>query len=157
MFSEFQCPFCKRAAPTIEALERAFPGQIRVVWRNRPLSMHKNAEIASEAAMEAFAQKGSAGFFAMYELLFAAQGQPDGLERPALERYAAQLGLDPAGFALALDTRAHKARIDADSRIADAAGITGTPAFVINGYFVNGAQPLSKFNRIVKRALAEAK
>ena len=157
MFSEFQCPFCKRAAPTLEALEKAFPGKIRVVWRNLPLPMHAHAELAAEAAMEAYAQKGSAGFFAMYEVLFAAQGQPDALDRSALERYAAQLGLDPANFALALDTRAHRAVIDADAKLAAAVGISGTPAFVINGYYLSGAQPLAKFVKIVRRALAEAK
>ncbi len=157
MFADFECPYCKKVAPTVEALEKAFPGKIRVVWRNRPLSMHPHAALAAEAAMEAYAQKGSTGFFAMYELLFAAQGQPDGLERPALERYAIQLGLDPVKFARALDTSAHKATIDADARIADAAGINGTPGFVINGYFVGGALPLAKFTKIVRRALAEAK
>jgi protein-disulfide isomerase len=156
-FSDFQCPFCKRVVPTVEELEKAFPGKIRLVWRNLPLPMHPDAEPAAEAAMEAFAQKGSAGFFAMYELLYAAQGQPGALERPALERYAAQLGLDPARFSRALDTQAHKALIDADHRVADDAGITGTPAFVINGYYLSGAQPFSKFKNRIQRALAEAR
>jgi protein-disulfide isomerase len=157
MFSDFECPFCKRVAPTVEELEKAFPGKIRLVWRNRPLGMHPHAEMASEAAMEAFEQKGSAGFFAMYELLFAAQGQSGALERPALEGYAVQLGLDPVRFAHALDAQTHKAVIDADGRIADGAGIHGTPAFVVNGYFVSGTQPLAKFKRLVARALAEAR
>jgi protein-disulfide isomerase len=156
-FSDFQCPFCKRVVPTVEELEKAFPGQIRLVWRNLPLSMHRDAEPAAEAAMEAFHQRGSAGFFAMYELLYAAQGQPGGLERPALERYAAQIGLDPVRFSQALDTRAHKALIDADVKVANDAGITGTPAFVINGYYVSGAQPLGKFKKAVQRALGQRK
>jgi protein-disulfide isomerase len=157
MFSDFQCPFCKRVAPTIEALEKTFPGKIRVVWRNRPLPMHKDAALAGEAAMEAFAQKGSIGFFAMYELLFAAQDQPGGLERPALERYAAQLGLDQVKFAGALDGHTHRPQIDADSKIADDMGINGTPSFVVNGYFMSGAQPLASFKKVVRRALAEVK
>jgi protein-disulfide isomerase len=156
-FSDFECPFCKRVVPTVEELEKAFPGKIRLVWRNKPLPMHAHAELASEAAMEAFEQKGAAGFFAMYELLYAASGQQGALERPALETYAAQIGLDPVRFAHALDTQSHKAVIDADNKIGDDAGIFGTPAFVINGYFVSGAQPLGKFKKIVARALAEAK
>jgi protein-disulfide isomerase len=156
-FSDLQCPFCKRVAPVVEELEKAFPGKIRVVWRNKPLPMHRDAEPAAEAAMEAFHQRGSAGFFAMVELLYAAQGQPGALERPALERYAAQIGLDPVKFAHALDTQAHKSLIDADSKAADDAGISGTPAFVINGYYVSGAQPLARLKKVVLRALAEAK
>jgi protein-disulfide isomerase len=96
--------------------------------------MHANAPLAAEAAMEAFAQKGSAGFWKMHDLIFANLGeQPDALERPSLDRYAAAVGLDPVKFAAALDSHKHKAFVDADSKATDDAGISGTPAFVING------------------------
>ena len=157
MFGDFQCPFCKQANATVAELEKLFPGKLRLVWRNLPLSMHKDAEPAAEAAMEAFAQKGDAGFWAMYELLYASQDKPEALTAKALEGYAAQLGLDPARFSDALATHAHRARIDADARAAADARIIGTPAFVINGYFVSGAQPIFRFKRIVERALAEAR
>jgi protein-disulfide isomerase len=154
LFADFQCPFCKRVVPTIAELEKAFPGQIRVVWRNLPLPMHKDAMPAAEAAMEAFHQKGAAGFWAMHDLLYAAQGQPDALARPALDGYAAQLGLDTVEFAAALDGEAHKAEIEADQGIASRAGISGTPACLVNDYYVSGAQPLSRFSKVVKRILA---
>jgi protein-disulfide isomerase len=156
-FGDFQCPFTKRAAETIAALEKELPGKIRVVWYNHPLPMHQNAEPAAEAAMEAFRQKGPHGFWAMYDLLFAGQANPDGLERAALDGYAAQLGLDAAAFARALDTQAHKVRIDVDTKMATDAGMTGTPAFVINGWYVSGAQPLTKFKKVVRLALSGAK
>lgn len=151
-FSDFQCPFCARVRDTIADLEKAYPGQIRVVWRNLPLPFHGNAEPAAEAAMEAFRQKGDAGFWAMFDLLYAAG--TTGLDRPALDGFAVQLGLDPARFADALDNRAHRAVIDGDMKVASAAGISGTPAFVINGHYLSGAQPLAKFKRVVKAALA---
>ena len=154
-FGDFQCPFCKRVNDTLAALEAEFPGKIRLVFRHKPLPFHQDAPLAHQAAMEAFRQRGSAGFFAMYELIFAATGQPGALERPALETYAQKLGLDAARFANALDTGVHQPAIDADVQMADAAGISGTPGFVINGYFVSGAQPLHKFRKIVRRALAE--
>ena len=153
-FSDFQCPFCARVRGTLEDLEKAFPGQIRLVWRNHPLPMHPDAEPAAEAAMEAFRQKGDKGFWAMYELLYAGQAQSGGLGRKELEAYAAELGLNAAQFANALDGSAHKAIIDADAKVATDAGIQGTPAFVINGYFVSGAQPLGKLKKVVSRALA---
>ncbi|APR82000.1 thiol:disulfide oxidoreductase [Minicystis rosea] len=153
-FGDFQCPFCKRVNETLAALEAEFPGKIRLVFRHRPLPFHKDAPLAHQAAMEAFQQRGSAGFFAMYELIYAAQGQPGGIERPALETYARQLGLDMGRFVNALDTGVHQAAIDADVQIADTAQISGTPSFVINGYFVSGAQPLAKFRKIVRLALA---
>ncbi len=154
LFADFQCPFCKRVVPVIAELEKAFPGQIRVVWRNLPLPMHKDAMPAAEAAMEAFHQKGAAGFWAMHDLIYAAQGQPDALARPSLDAYAAQLGLDMRKFASALDGEAHKAEIEADQGIASRAGISGTPACLVNDYYVSGAQPLTRFSKVVKRILA---
>jgi protein-disulfide isomerase len=157
VFADFQCPFCKRVLPTIEELEKAYPGKLRIVWRNLPLSFHQNALPSAQAAMEAFAQKGSAGFWAMHDLMFQNQGQTGALERAALLGYAAQLGLDVARVADAIDNNRHQAEIDADTKIASAAGIQGTPAFVINGFFVSGAQPLAKFKKVVNAALAAAK
>jgi predicted DsbA family dithiol-disulfide isomerase len=57
-----------------------------------------------------------------------------------------------AKFKKALTDRTHKARIDADAEVANKAGIQGTPAFVIGGYFVNGAQPFSEFKRAIEAA-----
>ncbi len=158
IFADFQCPFCKRVNPTLTELEAAFPGKIRFVWRNLPLPMHANAPLAAEAAREAFAQKGSAGFWKMHDLMFENLGQdPDALERPAIDRYAASMGLDPRKLADALATRAHKAFVDAEVATANAAGIRGTPAFLVNDYFLSGAQPLGKFKKLVALALKEAK
>ncbi len=157
MFSDFQCPFCKRAVPTVEDLEKAFPGRIRVVWRNLPLPFHQHARLAAAAAMEAFAQQGNKGFWKMHDLLFAGQSSPGGLERQAIEGYAQQLGLDMAKFRAALDDGRHDAAIKKDEAIAKTAGVSGTPAFVINGYFVSGAQPLAAFKKVVKIALDDLK
>jgi protein-disulfide isomerase len=156
-FGDFQCPFTRRAAETIAALEKELPGKLRVVWYNHPLPMHKDAEAASEAAMEAFRQKGAPGFWAMFDLLFAGQPAPGGLERQALAGYASQLGLDPVAFANALDTQAHRVQIDMDTKLAVGAGMTGTPAFVINGFYVSGAVALPRFRKVVRLALSGAK
>jgi len=156
-FSDFQCPFCGRVEPTVKQITDTYGDKIKFVWRHKPLPMHPDAPLASEAAAEAFKQKGSDGFWKMHDLLFQNQSTPDGLKRPALEKYAEQLGLDMVKFKSSLDNNSHKAEIDADSKIADDAGISGTPAFVINGYFVSGAQPFPKFKKLIDRALAEAK
>lgn len=157
MWSDFQCPFCKRALPTVEQLEKAYPGRVRVVWRNFPLPFHQHALLAAEAAMEAFAQKGDKGFWKMHELLYANQSAEGGLERPALEGYAAQIGLDMARFKQSLDNHTHRDVIDADEKEAQNAQIDGTPAFVINGYYVSGAQPLAAFKKVVNYALKHPK
>jgi protein-disulfide isomerase len=154
IFSDFQCPFCKRSTDTVAEMEKEFQGKIRIVWRNLPLPFHKDAMPAAEAAMEAFTQKGGDGFWKMHDLLFNEQTK---LDRATLDQHARTLGLDATKFAAALDGHTHKPAIEADTKIADAAKISGTPAFVINGYLISGAQPPGKFRKIIKLALREAK
>jgi protein-disulfide isomerase len=157
IFSDFQCPFCKRVEDTLKQVDAAYGDKIKVVWRHKPLPMHKDAPLASEATQEAFTQKGNAGFWKMHDLLFEKQGSgPDVLQRAALESYAETQGLDMTKFKKALDANTHKAFVDSESAVADKAGISGTPAFVINGYFISGAQPFAKFKKIIDKALAEA-
>lgn len=156
-FSEYQCPFCKRVEPTVKQILDTYGDQVKVVFRHRPLDFHADAPLAAEATLEAFKQKGNDGFWKMHEIIFENQGTPEGLKREALDKYAQQIGLDAAKFKAALDSRAHKAAVDADTKIANDAGISGTPAFVINGYFISGAQPFARFKKVIDRALAEAK
>jgi protein-disulfide isomerase len=155
MFADFQCPFCKRVQPVLDELIAAYPGKVRVVFRHQPLPMHTDAALAAEAAVEAHRQKGDAGFWALGDLLFAAQGGV-GLARPELDAAARQLGLDMVAFADALDRRVHRATVEADSQLASSVGITGTPAFAINDYYLSGSQPLAKFKHLVDKALGPA-
>jgi protein-disulfide isomerase len=154
MFGDFECPFCKRATNIMRELEAAYPGQVRIVWRNLPLPFHKGAQLAAEAAMEAFKQKGDEGFWKMHDLLYAHQGK---LSRTDLDGYAAELGLDMTRFAAALDTGAHRAAVEADVYLAGSAKINGTPGFVVNGYLVSGAQPLPRFKKVIRMSLGKGK
>lgn len=156
-FSDFQCPYCKRVIPTVEQIKKKYPNNVRVVWRNLPLPFHKNAQLAAEAALEAKAQKGDAGFWQFHDKLWEAQGEQGGQERAGLEKIAQGLGLDMAKFKAALDSGKHKAAIEADKAAANKAGIRGTPGFSINGYFISGAQPLAAFDKLIARALKEAR
>src|SRR5690606_16272186 len=116
-FSDFQCPFCKRVEPTLDQIEKEFGNQVKIAWRHYPLPFHQDAPLASEAAQEAFAQKGNKGFWDFHKKLFDAQGNPDGLKRDNLEKIAQELGLDMAKFKQALDSRKHKAKVDADMKL----------------------------------------
>jgi len=153
MFSDFQCPFCKRVEPTLAELEKDMKGQIRIVWRHLPLPFHQYAQLAAEAAEEVRAQRGDAAFWSYHDLLFEAQGEPDALARENLVEMARRLGVDPVRFEAALDSGVHKARVEGDHALASAVGISGTPAFVINDYYLSGAQPLQAFKKLVKLAL----
>jgi protein-disulfide isomerase len=122
-----------------------------------PLPFHKNAALAAEAAHEVYLQKGDKAFWDFHDKLFENQKSPDGLTRPGLEKYGAELGVDMAKFKAALDSRKHEKRVEADKEAANKAGISGTPAFVINGYYLSGAQPFPAFKKLIDRALKEAR
>ncbi|HVZ31095.1 MAG TPA: thioredoxin domain-containing protein [Polyangiaceae bacterium] len=152
-FSDFQCPFCGRAVPTIEEIMKAYPKDVKVVWRNMPLSFHQDAPLAAEAAREVFEQGGNKAFWKYHDKLFANQ---QNIKRPDLEKYAEELGgIDMDKFKAALDSHKHKAFIDKDAEVGNKAGVSGTPAFVINGYFVSGAQPFPAFDKVIKLAMKD--
>jgi protein-disulfide isomerase len=155
IFSDFECPFCSRVNPTIEQIVEEHGKDVKIVWRNLALPFHKNAPLAAEAAHEAYVQKGDKAFWQFHDKLFASQKAPGGIERENLEKFAQELGLDMAKFKKALDDRTHKARVEADAKAANDAGISGTPGFVINGYYVSGAQPYGAFKKVIKRAQSE--
>jgi protein-disulfide isomerase len=154
IFSDFQCPFCKKVEPTLAELEKEYGNKVKFVWRHMPLPFHQDAPLAAEAAQEAFAQKGNAGFWKFHDKAF--DGQENGIKRDRLEAIAQEIGLDMDKFKAALDSHKHKAKIDADSKVGSDGGVSGTPAFVINGYFVSGAQPAPAFKKVINRALRES-
>ena len=153
VFTDFQCPFCSRVLPTLTELEHEYPGKLRIVYRSRPLPFHKQARPAAEAALEAFRQKGNTGFWKMFNRLFDVQSIYGALELPELERYAKEQGLDVERFRRALNEHEHESEIAADETIADQQEISGTPACVINGIFISGAQPVGSFKQAVRAAL----
>jgi protein-disulfide isomerase len=155
-FSDYQCPFCNRVEEQVREIMKSYGDKVRLVWRDKPLPMHHDAPLAAQAAREAYAQKGPDAFWKMHDKLYEAQKREGGLKREALDGYAKELGLDMDRWRIALDTGAHKAAVDADDKAGTDAGITGTPAFVINGYFISGAQPYGKFKKLIDRALAES-
>ena len=153
-WGDFQCPFCQRVEPTLTEILKIYGDRVKIVWRDKPLAMHPDAAMAAELAREALAQKGQDGFWKMHDKLFANQQH---LKRADLDDYASELNLDMKGVSRALDSQTHKDAIDSDDRIGTDIGITGTPAFLINGYYVSGAQPLPKFKKLIDRALTEGR
>jgi protein-disulfide isomerase len=149
-FSDFQCPFCSTVTTTVDQILKEYPKDVKLVWRHMPMPFHANAALAAEAAQEAFEQKGNPGFWSYHDRLFANQAA---LARPDLERYAQELGLDLGRFRRALDERSHKARVERDFGVGQSAAVAATPGFVINGYFVSGAQPYAAFDKLIKLAL----
>jgi protein-disulfide isomerase len=149
VFSDFQCPFCKRVEPTLAEVEKHYPGKVRVVWKNYPLPFHANAEPAAEAAMAADAQ---GKFWPMHDRLFA---NNTALDRESLENYAAAIGLDLPRFRADLDAGRWKARVEADKQEGTELGVVGTPAVFINGRKIAGAYPFETFQKIADAELGK--
>jgi protein-disulfide isomerase len=154
-FANFECPFSRRAEDTLAEVLKSYGPKVRLVWRDMPLAMYTHSPIAAEAAREAMRQQGDAGFWRMHDKLFAAQPTSGALDRAALDGYAKDLGLDMAAWSNALDKRTHRPEVDRDVEAARDAQIGGTPGFVIGGYYLSGAQPLLKFQKVIDRVLAQ--
>ena len=154
-FSDLQCPFCSRVLPTLSALRETYgPDNLRIVWKNSPLSGHLQARPAAEAAMGVFELAGAQGFWRFHDAAFNDQGS---LGPESFERWAREAGVgDAGGFRAGLQAHRWADRVEADMRDADALDVHGTPTFFINGILVIGAQPLEVFKRTVDAELAKA-
>ncbi|MEM9189009.1 MAG: thioredoxin domain-containing protein [Myxococcota bacterium] len=152
IFSDFQCPFCSRALPTVEQVRRRFPRDVRVVFRHYPLPFHREAPLAAEASIEVQRQLGDRMFWRFHDTLFSNQRA---LTRADLEQHASRLsGLDMAAFRRALDNRTHQARVQEDmDAVRDAGARIGTPSFLIGDRLIQGAQPFPVFEQAIQEAL----
>ena len=155
--SDFQCPYCKELAPTVHELNENYGELLRIVWRNCPLPFHEHALPAAEAAIEVLDQRGSKGFWAYHDQLFAHQGE---LGSGALVELAAAVeGVDPERVRSALADHRHEKRVRSELMALVDSGATshglGTPAVFVNGRLIAGAQPYRVFEDAVERALQE--
>ena len=147
-FSDFQCPYCSRVVPTIKEIAARYPDEVRIVFRHLPLSFHAQARIAAYGSICA----GNQGrFWEYHDLLFENQRA---LQREQLSAYATSLDLDMESFEACMSAPETEALVAADLAAAEELGASGTPAFFINGIFLNGAQPFEAFDRLIQEELA---
>jgi protein-disulfide isomerase len=147
-FSEFQCPFCHRVQATLKQLLERYPGKLKLVHRDFPLdSLHPLARRASEAARCAQDQ---GRFWEYHDTLFThfPQATPNDLKE-----YAQKVGIDVNKFDSCLSDGVHKAAVQRDVEEGMRLGVTGTPAFFINGRPIQGAQPIEAFARVIDEEL----
>jgi len=146
-FSDFQCPYCESAFPTVNQVLSTYGDRIHFTYRHYPLAIHPRARPAAEASQCA-AEQGK--FWQFHDKLFGDQSK---LGDEDFRQYAAQLGLDVAQFNSCVDSRKYSAEIEADIHVGDEAGVSGTPAFYINGRMLSGAQPFEAFKSIIDEEL----
>lgn len=148
-FSDFHCPYCRRAQPTLDQLRVKYGDKIKIVYRDFPIdSLHPQARLVSEAARCANEQ---GRFWEFHDRVYVGptEGSP-----ATLKKLAEEAGLDSAAFEACTASRKYQAAVQTDVQEGASLGITGTPAFFINGRFLSGAQPLEAFARIIDDELA---
>jgi protein-disulfide isomerase len=151
-FSDFQCPFCQRVAPTLKQVKEKYGDKVRVVWKDFPLTqIHPQAFKAGEAAHCA-ADQGK--FWEYHDRLFANQ---QALQPNDLKKHATDLGLDATAFASCLDTSKYGERVRDGVAEGSRLGVNSTPTIYINGRVLSGAQPFETFVSVIDEELSKSK
>ena len=151
-FGDYQCPYCGRAESTVQDLLKKYSGKVKLAFRDFPLSaIHPFADGAAEASRCAEAQN---KFWPMHDAMYANQSK---LTQDDLIKTASSLGMNGDTFASCMKADTYKAAIQQDMETGQKAGVTGTPAFFINGRFLNGSLPEEQFEEIIKSELARLK
>ncbi len=149
-FSSFQCPFCARGASTIKEILKEYPDDVRLVYKSFPLTFQQES---AEAAAAAHAAGNQEKFWEMYDLLY--QNQRRFTEDNIFEELARELNLDIETFHSDRQSPAVIQQVDDEAAAGSSIGVRGTPAYVINGEFHTGAQPIANFRAIIDRLLEE--
>ncbi|MFA6296813.1 MAG: prolipoprotein diacylglyceryl transferase [Patescibacteria group bacterium] len=146
-FSDFECPFCEKAEPTLKKILDTYSGKVKLVYRDFPLAMHKDAQKAAEASQCANDQ---GKYWEYHDKLYANQ---KALTVADLKKYAGDLKLDTVKFNQCLDSNKFADEVKKDLADGEAVGVDGTPAFFINGRKIVGAQPFEAFKQIIDEEL----
>lgn len=147
-FSDFQCPFCAKTHPVVEAVRRRHPGRVAVLYRHFPLdALHPYARQAAQASECAAAQ----GRFGEYSTALFAQQDSIGIKPWA--RFAAEAGVrDAAAFDRCVKDERVAARVERDARAGRETNVQVTPTLVINGTLRPGALTEAELERLVAEA-----
>ena len=150
-FAEYQCPYCGRAQETMERVLKEYEGNVRFVFRDYPLGFHDRA-IPAAVAANCAGKQAEDKYWTFHGILRANQRA---LQDADLEAAATTSGVDMAAWNECRKDPAMEAEIRKDMADGEEAGVSGTPAFFINGVFLSGAQPFEKFKAIIDRELGK--
>jgi 2-hydroxychromene-2-carboxylate isomerase len=127
-WADFECPFCGIAAPVLKALVERYPSEVKLVFKNYPLSAHEHSEGAARAGVAAFHQ---GKFWQLNQAMF--ESQKSGLDDTTLVKLARDQGLDMKAFETDRSSEATADAVARDRKQADELGLEGTPMIYING------------------------
>lgn len=147
-FSDFECPYCRRAFPTMNRIRAEYEDQVRIVFKHYPLNIHPNA-MAAHIAAEAAHRQGK--FWEMHDLIFSGFGASSS---QTYEEYAERIGLDVDRFRRDIASESVQSSVRGDADEARRLGVRGTPGFFVNGVFVSGARPFESFKRMIDQEIS---
>jgi len=150
LFSDYQCPYCKRAEATVDQVLAEYGDKIRLVFRDYPLAFHKRAVPAAIAARCAGQQD---QYWPYHDNLIKINGD---LSDEDLRKRAQDIQLDMEAFTACYDNNEVEPAVQTSIEEASALGVTGTPTFFINGRMMVGAKPYQDFVSIIEEELAFA-
>ncbi|HEX2878874.1 MAG TPA: thioredoxin domain-containing protein [Polyangiaceae bacterium] len=146
-FSDFECPYCSRAAEVTKQIKEKYGDKVRFVFRQFPLSFHQNAKLAAEASLAANAQ---GKFWEFHDLLFANQQK---LDAASLDEHAKKVGLNMGAFKASLGKHEFAATVDADTKLGEQVSVQGTPTMFINGARVANPTDFAALSAQIEQAL----
>jgi len=149
VFSDFQCPVCRRGVEPLKKLVRDHDPLVRVVFKHQALASHPDARGAAIASLAAFRQD---KFWQYHDRLFASAA---GLGDDALKARAEEVGLDVTAFKAAQQDEALGAQVDYETALGTALGVRGTPGFLVNGALSIGWGSYLSLNQKVKEAIVK--
>lgn len=149
IFSDFQCPFCSKAAKTVSDLKKKYGNKVKIAFKHFPLPMHKDAGPASEASM-CVNEQGKDKFWKFHDLVFAAQ---DKLDPESLAKHAKASGADEKKFKECFDGKKYADFVKKDLQYGEKLGVRSTPTFFVNGNLLSGALPIDQFSEVIDEEL----
>jgi protein-disulfide isomerase len=149
-FSDFQCPFCYQGAAQLHELLKAYPTQLKLIFKQYPLDIHSQAALAAAASIAAHRQ---GKFWLLHDAMFEKRQD---LSRASLLAMARRVGLDIPRFTGDLDSADVRSVVTHDREDGDRAGVEGTPSVFINGQRYNGSLELDKIRAVIEGELKKA-
>jgi protein-disulfide isomerase len=146
--ADFQCPYCGDAQPTVRHVLETYPNDVALAFVNFPLSYHAYAQSCAKA-FQAAARQGLA--WALYDQMFAHQSA---LTDADLTGYASAIGLDVVQFNADRASQEIEDQVTEQTNLALSLGVNSTPTFLVGGYRIVGAMPLSTFVKTIDKVLA---
>lgn len=150
VFSDFECPHCYNLAKMLGKLAKKLGPKLRIVYKNYPLTYHKEGQLAARLGAEVFAHKGSAEFFRFHDLVFDNQEK---LSRDWLMKTATSFGLKETEAAQILDSHDAVPRIEYDVQLGNMLQVSGTPTAYLNGVLMRIADE-TQLEKMVKNEIS---